>query len=252
MAYRSAGVAPVEGGGACEEQRLHVVGVDGERAQDYFFRLSLQRPPLRHRESVRVVREELGVARHARSGLGVGFAGLAEAPQHRVRASQHHPALGILGVVLHARGQAHDRGLELRHGHAVRVRTPGCLRQNRARIADRQVDRQRADRNRQTQRERGAARAARGFRRGFARAHVRDQTRLDLEVRLFVLVRCKCSGAQVGFQLAQLVAIHRGVHGVARLARAHHASCERRHDEEERDRDEDDAENNENGQRRSP
>src|SRR5438309_1450858 len=31
MAYRSGVVAPVEGGGAREEQRLHVVGVDGER-----------------------------------------------------------------------------------------------------------------------------------------------------------------------------------------------------------------------------
>src|SRR2546430_3592406 len=238
MAYRSGVVAPVEGGGACEEQRIHVVGVDGERAQYDFFRLSLQRPTLGHREGVRVIREELRIARQARGGLGVGFASLVEAPQNRVRAREHRPALAIVGVVLHARRQTRDQRFELLRAQTVGTSALRGLRQEGPGVADRQVDGERANRQRQTQSKGGGARARRRLRRGVALVHVGQQPRLDLAARFFMLVHGQRSGAQVELELAQLITVYREVDGIARRAWAQAAGQQRRPDEQQRGGDE--------------
>jgi len=46
-------------------------------------------------------------------------------------------------------------------------------------------------------------------RQGVALADIGQQSRFDLAARLFMLVRGQCSGAQVGFELAQLIAVYR-------------------------------------------
>ena len=127
----------------------------------------------------------------------------------------------------------------------------GRLRQEGPGIADRKIDGERADRHGQAQGERGGARAPRSLRRGLALAHIGEQAGFDLATRFFVLVRGQRSGAQVCFELAQLIAVYRDIDGIARCARASAAAKQRRHDEKHSAGDEQCADHQKNGHRGS-
>src|SRR5882757_2321977 len=160
----------------------------------------------------------LGSTASARRSLGIGFAGLAEALEHRVRTPQHHPALGVLGVLFQARRQPRDHRLELLRAYPVRICSLRALRQEGAGIADRYVDGEGADRHGQTQCKRSGARGSLRVRQGVALADIGQQSRFDIAARFFMLVRGQCSGAQVGFELAQLIAVYRDIDRIARFA----------------------------------
>src|SRR5260221_510923 len=147
--------------------------------------------------------------------------------------------------------QPRDHRLELLRAHPVRICAPGGLRQEGTGIADRDVDGERANRHGQTQCKRGGARVSPRVRRGVALADVGQQPRFDLAARLSMLVRGQGSGAKVGFELAQLIAVYRDIDRIARFARAQAAAQQRRHDEKQRAGDEHGAVDGERSHRRS-
>src|SRR5262249_59481883 len=112
-------------------------------------------------------------------------------------------------------------GRSVRGGGAAAA---GGVGRQRPRVPCRQVDRERTDGNRESERERGAARASGGSGGRLSLAQVGGEARLDLLARFVALIGREGARLHVGVELAQLIAVDRGVDRVARFGGARRAA----------------------------
>src|SRR5262249_56917022 len=122
------------------------------------------------------------------------------------------------------RGGAPARGVGGLGGQGVGGGAARRFGRQRPRVPYRQVDRERTDGNRESERERGAARASGGSGGRLSLAQVGGEARLDLLARFVALIGREGARLHVGVELAQLIAVDRGVDRVARFGGARRAA----------------------------
>jgi hypothetical protein len=124
MRHRAGEVAAIVGGGAGEGERLDVVRLEAQRALDQRLGLGVVDAALGRGDGVGVIGEEVGVVRHQLDGAAVRRKRVAEAAEDGVRARQHGPAFGVVGLLLHPLGELIDHRRDLLH----RARAAGAGR----------------------------------------------------------------------------------------------------------------------------
>ena len=108
-------VTSVEGDGAGQRQGFHVVGVKLQGACDQLLGLAVELAPLGHAQRVGIVGIALRILRPQVQHPLVGRQRLRVALEHAVRAPEHGPALGVVGLGLETIGQALGHRFDLRH-----------------------------------------------------------------------------------------------------------------------------------------
>ena len=137
--HRQRIVAPIECRGAGERERLGLDRIDRERAINELERLALQVALVRHCERVGEVGEQVRVARAQRRCLAIRGDGIGMLAERDIRAAEHQPAFGIVGLALHPLGELVDHRHDLlgrrrlRSSARRRLRSAGYQRQMRRR-----------------------------------------------------------------------------------------------------------------------
>ncbi len=190
--------------GTGSEQGLRVIGVDLQRTGEQLVRLAVKPAAVGLGQRVGVVGEQGGFAIEGGADAGERLGRFGEAPECLVGASEHDPALGIVGIGLEPVDQALQQTVDFLRTHA-RLRVH---RIERLWVAEQGVATGCGERQRNEQGDRRVLCAGTRHGRGgvFQRLDFFQQAALQFASGLFEIALAQRAFVTVALELAQLVA----------------------------------------------
>ena len=131
MPDRAGKILAIESRGAGQRQGLQVVRVELERLFDQARRFTLEAAAIRRRQRIGVVGHQHGVVGAQAQGMFERRHRFVMSAEYRIRAPEHGPAVGVVGLVLQARGQGFEHGFDLLARDRVAAFAGGRLSRSR-------------------------------------------------------------------------------------------------------------------------